>query len=161
MNAVLAKIAAADRVLARVVRSIRRTGGILLRQVYVGFHMLRTSLACLRGASSAIKGDEVSRGRLALLPALSYDIVMKSLTIRLPDEMAERLEQESRNRGVSKSDLVRERLSQAAQSHALERSVSDILEAAWETRASARRRQFRSSHKRRIADAIRAKKLPR
>lgn len=129
--------------------------------MYVGFHMLRTSLACLRGASSASKGDEVSRGRLALLPALSYDLVMKSLTIRLPDEMAERLEQESRNRGVSKSDLVRERLSQVAQSQALERSVSDILEAAWETRASARRRQVRSSHKRRIADAIRAKKLPR
>ena len=105
--------------------------------------------------------DEVLEGCLAQLPALSYDLVMKSLTIRLPDEMAERLEQESRDRGVSKSDLVRERLSQAAPSQPVERSVSDILEAAWENRASARRRQFRSSHKRRVADAIRGKKLPR
>jgi hypothetical protein len=35
---------------------------------------------------------------------------MKSLTIRLPDVLAKRIEQESRARSVSKSDIVRERL---------------------------------------------------
>ena len=86
---------------------------------------------------------------------------MKSLTIRLPDELAERLEQESRERGVSKSDLVRERLSHHTPLHPVERSLTDILEASWGAKASVHRRRFRSPQKRRIADAIRAKKLPR
>jgi hypothetical protein len=85
---------------------------------------------------------------------------MKSLTIRLPNELAERLERESRDRGVSKSDLVRERLSQDAPAQPAERSLTDILETSW-GKTSARRMRFRSSQKRRIAEAIRAKKLPR
>jgi hypothetical protein len=35
---------------------------------------------------------------------------MKTLTIRLPDALARRIEQESLTRRVSKSDIVRERL---------------------------------------------------
>jgi predicted DNA-binding protein len=82
------------------------------------------------------------------------------LTIRLPDDLAERLERESRDRGVSKSDVVRERLSQNAPSPRVERGLREILEASWTARPAVRRR-FRSDQKRRLADAIRAKKLPR
>jgi Arc/MetJ-type ribon-helix-helix transcriptional regulator len=35
---------------------------------------------------------------------------MKTLTVRLPDELAAQIEAESRKRKVSKSDVVRERL---------------------------------------------------
>jgi len=38
---------------------------------------------------------------------------MKTLTIRLPDILAKRLEDESQSRRVSKSDIVRERLAAA------------------------------------------------
>lgn len=86
---------------------------------------------------------------------------MKSLTIRLPNELAERLERESRDRGVSKSDLVRERLSLDAPPQPGERSLTDILEASWGARTSMSRKRFRSRQKRQIAAAIRAKKLPR
>jgi predicted transcriptional regulator len=92
---------------------------------------------------------------------MSYDLSVKSLTIRLPDELAERLERESRDRGVSKSDLVRERLSHGAPLQPAERSLMDILEVSWGAKTAARRRRFRSPQKRRIAEAIRAKKLPR
>ena len=37
---------------------------------------------------------------------------MKTLTVRLPDELAAQIDSESRARRVSKSDIVRERLSQ-------------------------------------------------
>ena len=37
---------------------------------------------------------------------------MKTLTIRLPDSLATEIEQESQERNVSKSDVVRERLHQ-------------------------------------------------
>jgi Arc/MetJ-type ribon-helix-helix transcriptional regulator len=86
---------------------------------------------------------------------------MKSLTIRLPDDLADRLERESQHRGVSKSDVVRERLSQDTPPPPLERGLMDILNASWAARPSARPARFRSEQKRRLADAIRAKKLPR
>jgi Arc/MetJ-type ribon-helix-helix transcriptional regulator len=35
---------------------------------------------------------------------------MKTLTVRLPDSLAASIEAESRGRGISKSDVVRERL---------------------------------------------------
>lgn len=38
---------------------------------------------------------------------------MKTLTVRLPEPLVAQLEAESRRRGVSKSDVVRERLSAA------------------------------------------------
>ena len=83
---------------------------------------------------------------------------MKSLTIRLPDDIAERLERESRERGISKSDLVRERLSQDAPRQSAGNELMAILEASWADTARARHRQFRSPHKHRLAEAIRAKK---
>jgi hypothetical protein len=85
---------------------------------------------------------------------------MKSLTIRLPDDVAERLERESQDRGLSKSDLVRERLNQNAPSHSADRSLMEVLESAWAAPAGVRRK-LRSPAKRRIAQAVRAKKLPR
>jgi hypothetical protein len=36
---------------------------------------------------------------------------MKTLTVRLPDALVVEIEEESRSRGISKSDIVRERLS--------------------------------------------------
>ena len=50
--------------------------------------------------------------RLARLPLLSYDVAMKTLTVRLPDSLATEIEHESQVRRVSKSDVVRERLHQ-------------------------------------------------
>jgi hypothetical protein len=38
---------------------------------------------------------------------------MKTLTIRLPDPLVNQIESESRRRGLSKSDVVRERLTRA------------------------------------------------
>jgi hypothetical protein len=38
---------------------------------------------------------------------------MKTLTVRLPDELAAQIEAESRARKVSKSDIVRDRLASA------------------------------------------------
>jgi hypothetical protein len=42
---------------------------------------------------------------------------MKTLTVRLPDELAAGIEAESRERKISKSDVVRERLNAAASGH--------------------------------------------
>lgn len=42
---------------------------------------------------------------------------MKTLTVRLPDALAAAIEAESRRRGLSKSDIVRERLQRSAQVH--------------------------------------------
>jgi Arc/MetJ-type ribon-helix-helix transcriptional regulator len=39
-----------------------------------------------------------------------YDHAMKTLTVRLPDALAAKIEAESRRRRLSKSDVVRERL---------------------------------------------------
>jgi hypothetical protein len=38
---------------------------------------------------------------------------MKTLTVRLPEELAAQIEAESRERKISKSDVIRERLSRA------------------------------------------------
>ena len=54
---------------------------------------------------------------------------MKTLTIRLSDMMARRLEQESLTRRVSKSDIVRERLAAtppAIQEHPLVDILAEI-----------------------------------
>ena len=41
---------------------------------------------------------------------VSYTIAVKTLTVRLPAAIANDIEVESRERGISKSDVVRERL---------------------------------------------------
>jgi hypothetical protein len=53
---------------------------------------------------------------------------MKSLTIRLPDEVASRLEAEARRRKTSKSEIVRERLaSQPNTSSSTLDSIADLI----------------------------------
>jgi len=42
-----------------------------------------------------------------------YNYTMKTLTVRLPEPLAAEIEAESRERRISKSDIVRERLQRA------------------------------------------------
>ncbi len=41
---------------------------------------------------------------------MSYSIAVKTLTVRLPEQLVAEIEAESRRRNVAKSDVVRERL---------------------------------------------------
>ena len=86
---------------------------------------------------------------------------MRSLTIRLPDVLGKRLEQESRARRVSKSHIVRERLDQPELAPLKEGGMREILQAAWGAKVPSLPRRFRSPHKRRLAELIRVRKLPR
>jgi len=56
-------------------------------------------------------------GRIALLPITYYNPWMKTLTVRLPEALVAQIEAESRKRKLSKSDIIRERLSHADQSN--------------------------------------------
>jgi Arc/MetJ-type ribon-helix-helix transcriptional regulator len=42
---------------------------------------------------------------------------MKTLTVRLPEDLVAQIEAEARQRKLSKSDVVRERLTEAGQTH--------------------------------------------
>jgi Arc/MetJ-type ribon-helix-helix transcriptional regulator len=53
---------------------------------------------------------------------------MKTLTVRLPDVLASQIESESRERGLSKSDVVRERLSRVTQSSQWPASLAAIAD---------------------------------
>jgi hypothetical protein len=64
---------------------------------------------------------------LALLPPLSYDAPMKTLTIRLPDDLVTDIEHESAARRVSKSDVVRERLRQPQRGAGTAGSMRDLI----------------------------------
>ena len=86
---------------------------------------------------------------------------MKTLTIRLPDVLARRIEQESLTRRVSKSDIVRERLDQPALPPLRDGGISAILAEGWAAKVSARPRRFRSPKKQKLAELVRAKKLHR
>jgi Arc/MetJ-type ribon-helix-helix transcriptional regulator len=52
---------------------------------------------------------------------------MKTLTVRLPEELAAQIEAESRGRKISKSDVVRERLSRAARRARSRPELADSL----------------------------------
>jgi Arc/MetJ-type ribon-helix-helix transcriptional regulator len=56
---------------------------------------------------------------------------MKTLTVRLPEPLVAEIEDESRGRGVSKSDIVRERLQAAPASAGLRASslaaIADLI----------------------------------
>jgi ribbon-helix-helix CopG family protein len=97
--------------------------------------------------------------QLAHVPQLSNTDGMKSLTIRLPDSLAKRIEQDSLTRGLSKSDIVRERLDGPGMPSVRESGLREILERAWATKAPTRRSQFRSPKKQKLAEPIRAKRL--
>ena len=92
---------------------------------------------------------------------MSYDRLMKSLTIRLPDVLAYRIEQASLTRGVSKSDIVRESLDQPGLPPLKEGGMRDILEESWAAKVPVKPRRFRSPKKQKLAELIRAKKLHR
>ena len=56
---------------------------------------------------------------------------MKTLTVRLPDALAAAIEEESRKRKLSKSDVVRERLERAptgaAEPNAASSDIADLI----------------------------------
>ena len=85
---------------------------------------------------------------------------MKTLTIRLPEVLARRLEQETQARQVSRSVIVRERLDQFTPPLP-DDGIRDILEAGWRAKVPAAPRRWRSPHKQKLAEMIRAKKLHR
>lgn len=66
--------------------------------------------------------------RIAPLPVPYYTSSMKTLTVKLPDDLAGQIEAESRQRKVSKSDIVRERLvaAQPMQTSSLD-DIADLI----------------------------------
>lgn len=55
---------------------------------------------------------------------------MKTLTVRLPDDLAAQIEAESQHRKMSKSDVIRERLTTAAQQRrhsAAREAIADLI----------------------------------
>jgi hypothetical protein len=90
---------------------------------------------------------------------------MKTLTIRLPDSLFREIERESQSRRLTKSDVVRERLTEACRATELSGStnefIADILKESWEATIPAGPPRFRSKKKQKIAEMIRAKKLHR
>ena len=66
--------------------------------------------------------------RIAFLDIVYYMPRMKTLTVRLPDALAADIEAESDRRGVSKSDVVRDRLERARDEVELPASLSGIAD---------------------------------
>jgi Arc/MetJ-type ribon-helix-helix transcriptional regulator len=52
----------------------------------------------------------------------------RTITVRLPEALAEEIEAESRKRGVSKSDIIRERLERARKDKKLPPALADIAD---------------------------------
>lgn len=52
----------------------------------------------------------------------------RTITVRLPEALAEEIETESRRRGVSKSDVIRERLERARKVEKLPPALADIAD---------------------------------
>ena len=85
---------------------------------------------------------------------LSYDGSLKTLTVRLPDVLVRRIEQESLVRRVSKSDIVRERLA-ATPPARTEHPLADIL-AELDHSPAAGRKRHAARDKKRLPAIIRA-----
>lgn len=98
---------------------------------------------------------------LASLPHLSYSHPVKTLTVRLPDVLATRIEQESITRRVSKSVIVRDLLDRPALPLLKGNGIGDILEECWAAKVPKQPPRFRSPKKQKLAEIIRAKKLHR
>jgi hypothetical protein len=67
---------------------------------------------------------------LAYMTAVYYANTMKSLTVRLPDQLVREIEAESRERNCAKSDVVRERLQRrepASSSSAQLNLIADLI----------------------------------
>jgi hypothetical protein len=86
---------------------------------------------------------------------------VKTFTIRLPDVLARRIEQESITRRVSKSVIVRDLLDQPALPLLKGGGLRDILEECWAAKIPGHPRRFTSPKKQKLAEIIRAKKLHR
>lgn len=96
---------------------------------------------------------------LAEPPQLSYTGAMKTLTVRLPDGLAKRIEEVSITRRVSKSVVVRELLDQPALPPLKRSDALATLEECWAAKVPDHPPQFRSPKKQKLAEIIRAKKL--
>ena len=83
---------------------------------------------------------------------------MRTLTVRLPDALVTEIEQESRSRRVSKSDIVRERLHRANQSKSdgMRALVGDLVGS-----VKGLPPELSSSKKRYLAEIIQAKQRRR
>ena len=119
----------------------------------------------LDGATFLSAALRKTKLRIAFLPSMSYGITVKTLTIRLPEELAAELDYESIARRLSKSDIVRERLTRpssvtASQGNSID-LIGDILKKSWEAEVPEVPRQFSSPKKQHLANLIRAKKLHR
>ena len=71
-----------------------------------------------------------ARARIAFVSDTCYARIMKTLTVKLPDRLAAEIEAESRERRISKSDVVRERLQQskpAGDRSAHLRDIADLI----------------------------------
>lgn len=90
---------------------------------------------------------------------------MKSLTVRLQDQLVLEIQRESLARGVSKSDIVRERLgrptTESGAGGNMQEMIGDVLERSWKARTPSHPPQFDSARKQKLAGTIRAKKLHR
>jgi hypothetical protein len=68
---------------------------------------------------------------IAHMSAMSYVDLMKTLTVRLPEALVAQIEAESRRRNLTKSDVVRERLTGARgarrEQPVLLDAISDLL----------------------------------
>jgi Arc/MetJ-type ribon-helix-helix transcriptional regulator len=119
----------------------------------------------LRAIEYRVAPLDHERSRLACLAPLSYAGCMKTLTVRLPDALVLEIERESQSRRVSKSDVVRERLHQPQRAAATGGDMSELighmLEESWKAKVPAGPPRFRSPHKRKIAEIIRARHLHR
>ena len=69
-----------------------------------------------------------TRPCIARVAASYYIDVMKTLTVRLPEPLAADIAAESRERGISKSDVVRERLQTAQASKRRVTGLEDIAD---------------------------------
>ncbi len=85
---------------------------------------------------------------------------MKTVSLKLPDAVAEWLEAQARSRRISKSNLVRELLAPQP-SQPRRGAVLAILQEAWSAKVPATPRRWRSDRKQKLADLIRGKKLHR
>jgi len=64
---------------------------------------------------------------MASLPVMYYTEGMKILTVRLPAALVSEIEAEARRRMISKSDVVRERLSRAAGKRRALDAIADLV----------------------------------
>jgi Arc/MetJ-type ribon-helix-helix transcriptional regulator len=64
---------------------------------------------------------------MAYLPVMYYTEGMKILTVRLPAALVSEIEAEARRRMISKSDVVRERLSRAAGKRRALDAIADLV----------------------------------